>query len=273
MKRIALSLSLALLSISCPAGAAMTDWTEMQGGAVRLISSGPLEDGRYLTGLEFLLEPGWHTYWRYPGEAGLPPQISYKGSENLGGTEVLYPVPERYDDGYSRSIVYHDGVVLPIRVMPDTADKDVRLTVEVAFGICKEVCVPAEASLTLDLAPSDERDDLSARLIERDLAAVPAAESREGLKIASVALSDGGDRLVIETDAPAGTSADLFAAAPEGSYIGLPELAEDHGGHAVWNLSVKGLAVSNSDNTLRLVLVAGHKGVERLVPIAPDWLE
>ena len=76
MYKVLVFIALVSCLVSGRGHAAMTDWAEVQGGAVRLIADGPLHEGHYLAGLEFLLEPGWHTYWRYPGEAGIPPQIS-----------------------------------------------------------------------------------------------------------------------------------------------------------------------------------------------------
>lgn len=274
MKRIGISLTAAVIAaVSSSARAEMTDWTEVQGGAVRLIAAGPLENGQYLAGLEFLLEPGWHTYWRYPGDAGIPPQISFEGAENFADAEVLYPAPERYDDGFSESIVYHDGIVLPIRVTPEDAERSVRLSVDVFFGICKEICVPGDAALSLDLDPAAETDKLAARLIERDLAAVPEAGADGDVRISSITLTDQRDSLVIEAEVRDGQSSDLFAAAPEGSYIGLPKFTGHSEGKATWRLSTKGLAASAGDNMLRLVLTAGDKAVEHLQPIGPDWVK
>ncbi len=273
MKRFCFSFALAILGLQPTVQAASTDWTEVQGGAVRLITAGPPEDGQYLAGLEFLLEPGWHTYWRAPGEAGIPPQISFSASANLKSHEVLYPVPEHYSDGFSRSIVYHDGIVLPIRIVPEDPAEDVRLNVEVFFGICKDICVPGDAILSLDLGTDEKTDSLSAKLIARDLAAVPGPSSAEDVGIRSVSLSDGKDSLVIEADVGAAAEPNLFAAGPEGSFIGLPELSSHSDGKAVWTLSTRGLSVTEDDRTLRFVLAADGSAIERLEPIRQDWLK
>ncbi len=268
------SLFLALLAIALPAHAAMTNWTTVQGGGVRLIASGPLEDGHYLAGLEFSLEPGWHTYWRYPGEAGIPPQITLTDTANLKAYEVLYPIPERYSDGFSTSIVYHDGIVLPLRLIPDNPDLPVHVSMELFFGICKEVCVPGEASLTLNLEPDAKPDTLSAKLIARDMAAVPGLAPTGDLSILKVEkTATSGERLMIETRVGNGSEPDLFAAGPEGSYIGAPKLVEIRNNTAFWTLSTKGLKTTKSDQSLRLVLTSNGAAVEHLEPIQPDWVD
>jgi DsbC/DsbD-like thiol-disulfide interchange protein len=272
MKRLIAALAIATLFAPFPAHAAMTGWTEVQGGAVRLIASGPLQGGRYLAGLEFLLEPGWHTYWRYPGEAGIPPQINTGGSGNLKQMEVLYPAPERYYDGFSNSIVYHDGIVLPLLVDPDDAGAPVSLSLEVFFGICKEICVPGDAVLSLELRPDDEVDSLAGTLISRDLEAVPRTSEEPDLSILSVTPAASGEALTIVAKAGEDEELDLFAAAPEGSYIGLPKAVGAENGEAVWELSTKGLKVTDDDTSLRLVLKAGGRAIERLVPIDPNWV-
>lgn len=272
MTKTVLTFLAAFLCTLATARAAMTDWVEVHGGAVRLISTGPLQDGQYKAGLEFLMEPGWHTYWRYAGEAGIPPQISVTRSKNVADLDILYPVPERYDDGFSESIVYHDGIVLPFLITPDSAEDPAHLEIEVFFGICKDICVPGEASLSLDFRPDDRDDTLAGKLVQRDLSAVPGAGPVDGLDITSVSY-DGGDYIMIETQAADSQNVDLFAAGPEGSFIGLPKLVSHADGIAVWRLSTKGLATAPEDDHIRLVLTAGGSGVELLKRIQPEWLK
>ncbi|MEO1112731.1 MAG: protein-disulfide reductase DsbD domain-containing protein [Pseudomonadota bacterium] len=272
MTKTVLTFLAAFLCTLATARAAMTDWVEVHGGAVRLISTGPLQDGQYKAGLEFLMEPGWHTYWRYAGEAGIPPQISVTRSKNVAELDVLYPVPERYDDGFSESIVYHDGIVLPFLITPDSAEDPAHLEIEVFFGICKDICVPGEASLSLNFRPGDRDDKLAGKLVQRDLSAVPGAGPADGLDITSVS-HDGADYIMIETRAADGQDIDLFAAGPEGSYIGLPKLVSHTDGIAIWRLSTKGLATTPDDDQLRLVLTAGGSGIEQLQRIQPAWLK
>lgn len=273
MQKTLIAAILAIFAALTPAKAAMTDWVEVQGGAVRLISNNILEDGQYLAGLEFLLEPGWHTYWRYPGEAGIPPQITVTAQDNIVSHDVLYPVPERYNDGFSESIVYHDGIILPILITPENPDQPVRLALDLFFGICKDICVPGDAQLAFELAPNGERDRLADKLIRRDLSAVPPIAANNGLTVESTVPSptDGG-LLDITVSVPAGTEHDLFAAGPEGSFIGLPRQVSFADGKAVWRLSTKGLRTTENDRTLILVVSDGQSSAEHHQPIDPSWV-
>ncbi len=265
MKTLATILLFLTAGIS-PGLAGVTGWTEIQGGAVRLLSAGQMENGSYRLGLEFSLEPGWHTYWRYPGEAGIPPLVSLENAGNVKSFEVRYPAPERYDDGFSQSIVYHNGIVLPIDAVPEDARKSGVFSIRVLFGICREICVPGEALLEMPFGPDENTDALAAKLIDRDLAAVPKPSGDNAPRITNVTSDDGYLLIDAETTVPGG--ADLFAEGPEGSFIGLPKPVGASSNSASWRLSKKGLQVSGADDILRLVLVDPAGAVYHLEPLA-----
>ncbi|WP_417666718.1 protein-disulfide reductase DsbD domain-containing protein [Roseibium sp.] len=266
----AFCLSLLLLPFGTqPIAAAVSEWASVHGGAVRLIAAGPPANGTYSVGVEFSLEPGWHTYWRFPGEAGIPPDLDFSASRNVKSTEVFYPVPERYFDGFSHSIVYHDAVVLPLNVTPADETRPADLTVSLFFGICKDICVPGEATLTLRLSPDADFDKLSSLLIERDLALVPGSPTPDAPKVTEISAetSDDQHRLMITARLGSGVDTDLFAEGPEGSYIALPVLKEQSNGKAVWTLSTKGLARTDGGSRLTFVLRDGDRAVEQTFDI------
>ncbi|WP_417693461.1 protein-disulfide reductase DsbD domain-containing protein [Roseibium sp.] len=282
----ALLTGLALSPAARSARAASSDWHDGQGGGVRLISSGPAQadssdkpGAAYLAGLEFSLEPGWHTYWRSPGEAGIAPQIDFSGSTNLKSVEVLYPVPERYNDGYSTTAVYHGEVVLPLRITAQDPTAPLRLQASLFFGVCKEICVPRDAGLTLDLSAQDTPDRVSNLLIARDLQRVPQKTSPAApqLSIVVAQTSDRTDRLQIVADStlsPDKTAAtELFAVGPEGSYNGLPTLISRKNGKTVWQLSTKGLKrQADGGSQLSLVVQRGEQAWVSEHPLSPDQL-
>lgn len=247
------------------AHAATTPWQAVQGGSVRLITAGAPDGPNHRLGLEFSLDPGWHTYWRFPGEAGIPPSLDFSGSKNVKQTDVLFPVPERYSDGFSTSIVYHDTVVLPIDVTAAQADQPVQLNLSIFFGICSNICVPGDATFSLELGPDDAADSLSERLINRDLALVPQHQSAATPHVndvtQTVAGKDGKLRISAAVDS-SGTDIDLFAEGPEGSFIALPKLVERGKDTATWELSAKGLQFSGKTGDLHLVLVVDGAGYE-----------
>lgn len=107
------------------AGAARSDWVPAEGGRGRVRVVLDAQTGRVAGAVEIALEPGWHTYWREPGEAGIPPVFDFSGSENVEKIEVAYPAPERLDDGSGVSLVYRDEAVFPLKVTPVLAKRPV----------------------------------------------------------------------------------------------------------------------------------------------------
>jgi DsbC/DsbD-like thiol-disulfide interchange protein len=275
MKILLVALLAMIGHLTAPAQAGTSDWVSVTGGAARVITSGPPENGAYRVGLEFSLDPGWHTYWRFPGEAGIPPQLDFSASENLAEADVKYPVPSRYDDGFTTSIVYEEGVVLPILVRPVDPDLPVTLRLSVFFGICKDICVPGDGAFEITLSPEDADDRVAGLLISRDLKLIPETVTPEASGIASIKSEDGdkGPVLRIEAHVESPDDPDLFAEGPQGSYIGVPTYRGREGRKAVWTLSTRGLARTGEGSTLTLLLVDGENARESEHPLEADLLD
>src|SRR5258708_4657987 len=96
---------------------AHSGWSPADDAQMRLLLT-PGNGGRIVGGVELVLDPGWYTYWRTPGEAGVPPLFDFSGSENVANVEVLYPAPMRKDADGTVSLIYQDEVVLPLTVTP-----------------------------------------------------------------------------------------------------------------------------------------------------------
>jgi DsbC/DsbD-like thiol-disulfide interchange protein len=182
-------------------------------------------------GIEIRLAPGWHTYWRYPGDAGVPPKIDFAGSDNVAAVDVLWPAPQRLAEDGLTAIGYQRTFVLPLRVVPRDRSVPVVLRLKLDYAVCEKLCVPAQARGELALAGGGPGED----------AALAAAESRvpkkralgEGgtLVIRAVRREQGpaGPRAVVELTAPAGEHVDLFAEGPSAQWS-LPLPAPIAGG-------------------------------------------
>jgi DsbC/DsbD-like thiol-disulfide interchange protein len=135
-----------------------------------------LADGTHMAGLRLSLAPGWKTYWRAPGDAGIPPSFDWAGSANLDGVEIAWPVPEIFDQNGMRTIVYADEVVLPLRVAPARPGEAVQLSAEIALGVCEDICIPAQISVAGELPAGAARPDpaIAAALAARPLSAEEA---------------------------------------------------------------------------------------------------
>lgn len=234
-------------------------WDEADFSRVRVLMTPTTVDGTVDGGVEIQLEPGWHTYWRVPGDAGVPPQFDFSRSENVAEVEVHYPVPERYDDGASVSVVYNDRVVFPLTVRPEDARKPVTLALDIFYGACAEVCIPVKATAETSLDPDDKADPLARVAIAEFRNRLPAAPSA-GFSITSVSRDD--EALTITARIPDGDKADLFSAGPADWFTGQPELVERGDKGATFRFSLKGVPEgAEIDGAFDFLLVAGQRGV------------
>jgi DsbC/DsbD-like thiol-disulfide interchange protein len=119
---------------------------------VRLLP-GWREPDRHVAAVEIALPPGWHTYWRVPGAAGIAPQFDWSGSGNLGEAAVEWPHPQVFDSFGTRTIGYHDRVLLPVFLTPVDPGAPIDVVLTLTFGVCKDICIPAEARIAGRLAP------------------------------------------------------------------------------------------------------------------------
>jgi DsbC/DsbD-like thiol-disulfide interchange protein len=234
------------LAIAC-SGIAMaraqdaSAWEGDLHAAARLIAGAPgSADAKWLrAGIEIRLDPGWKTYWRYPGDSGVPPSLDFAASENVKSVTMLWPAPKRFADGAGgHSIGYAGDVVLPLRVIPQDASKPSSLRVKIGYAICGDLCVPAQADLDLRLTGAAGAAG----------PAVVAAEARvprrvslgsnggaAGLSIRTVRRETDGthDRVVVEVAAPDGAPVDLFVEGPTPDWaLPLPDLADAAAGSA-----------------------------------------
>ncbi len=145
--------------IFAPAGAGAADASAWNGDAhagVRLIAGDAITEAsgaRVLrAGVEIRLAPGWKTYWRYPGDSGVPPRFDFVKSENVKNVALAWPAPLRLGDTGTVTIGYKDGVVFPLRVEPEDASKPVVLRLNLDYAICEKICIPVEGRAELRIA-------------------------------------------------------------------------------------------------------------------------
>jgi DsbC/DsbD-like thiol-disulfide interchange protein len=149
-----------LLAASPVFAADSSQWAIDIRAATRLISASPAKGAKPLrAGVEFRMDPGWHTYWRYPGDSGVPPRFDFDASDNVREAKVLYPAPQAIVDESGTSIGYPEHVIFPVEVTPRDPNKPVNLKVTVNYAVCQKLCVPGEASLALTLGDKSSFDD------------------------------------------------------------------------------------------------------------------
>lgn len=135
------------------------------------------ESGAQMVGLRLTLAPGWKTYWRAPGEAGIPPQFDWTESPNLAGVSYHWPSPQVFDVNGLRTIAYKNELVLPIEFLSTSPGANVDVAGTIRLGVCKDICVPVVVSVSGKFGDSAKPDPA----IHAALATVPRSGASAGI--------------------------------------------------------------------------------------------
>ncbi len=238
----ALAFSFALPLATMARAADASAWAQDSHSAFRLIAGANKPGATPLrAGIDIKMQPGWHTYWRYPGDSGVPPRFDFSGSENLGNAQVLYPAPHLYTDETGNTLGYKDNVTFPLRLTPKEKGKPVTLHVKLDYAVCDKLCVPAQGSAALTLTPGASAQDASLAAAE---ARVPkqASAAQAGLTVKRV--SGGAKPLVmVSLKAPASEKVQVFVEGPTAEWaLPVPKPAPGAPtGHRQFTFALDGL--------------------------------
>lgn len=168
--------------------------------SVELLPGWRTEAGTHMAAIKLKLSQGWKTYWRTPGDAGIPPEFDWRGSDNVKGLRIHWPTPQVFDFNGMQTIGYDRELVLPVEIWPMAAGQPVRLETSLDLGVCREICVPANVQLGAVLSPAKAADPA----IRAALKAQPASARSAGLKShrCTVEPAGRGIRLRAELDMP-----------------------------------------------------------------------
>ena len=214
--RAAFGVATTLLASSLAMAARAGDsspWQRDGHSAVRLLA-GSRSGAVLLGGIAFELQPGWKTYWRTPGDSGVPPRFDFSKSDNVEAVTVLWPAPLKFDDGAGgHSIGYHNKIVLPLRIVARAADKPVTLRAEINYAVCEKLCIPVEASAELGFSSvaSTEDANLSAAL---DTVPKPANVGDPNPLTIRDVRRDGAKKVIVDVVAPDSRNVNLFVEGP-----------------------------------------------------------
>lgn len=213
-----------------------SDWDAQPHSAARLIAGATSKTAAMLrAGIEIKLDPGWHTYWRDPGDSGVPPTFDFSGSDNVKSATVLWPAPQRFPDGAGGiSIGYVDRVILPVLVAPQDTARQSLLHLKLGYAVCGNLCIPAEAKLQLALSGNGAEDAAIEKAkirVPRRVSLGPNTGPAKGLAILAVHRIAGTahDHVVVDVAAPAGAPVDLFVEGPTPDWS-LPQPEPKGGG-------------------------------------------
>ena len=178
MKKITILTLCVYLLLPLSANAQTGEWFKDQDVSARLIAGSGND-----AALEITLADGWHTYWRIPGEAGLPPMFSWSNSKNIGDVEVFWPAPSRKKEYEFYTFGFSDRLILPLK-FARTSEQDASLDLKAQIMICKDICIPQQFEVSLDLKEGEHEQENA--LIAEAKAKLPQASPIDGLSIDSI---------------------------------------------------------------------------------------
>lgn len=267
--RVVVALIAASLLAAAPARAAVGDWVEGDRTRVRLVAAGADPAGRLDAAIEIELAPGWKTYWRSPGDAGIAPRIDFSASVNINAPVVSFPVPERLDDGYGVTNVFEDRLILPITaaITDPAAAVDLRLTLDI--GVCDEICIPVRLEAELAIPPGAP-DTAAAEVIAAGRDLVPGPPEPGSFAVESIRRDGGTDRKPVFDVAaiiPDPENATIFVEGPADWSAGVPELASTGGDGATYRVTFSRLGAETpiEGSSFRVTIVSTGRAIEQTI--------
>ncbi len=248
-RRIFLS-SLLALPLCTKSFATALPWSAL------FVQSG-FDGAAYQAGLLIKLDPDWKTYWRNPGETGIPPQISALTSSNLESLTFSFPLPKRYSDDSGETIGYHDEVLFPVWLKPQDFSKPIQIKLEAFFGVCQQVCTPAKIENEMEFTPSSAP--------QRDQALITTWQARvPKLGVIAKRFTLSEKFLVLELAKP---FTDIFVEGPDRYYFTKPDFNREQG--KAW-IGIKGLKDPTDLKAVKLRLTADDRGpgLEQAITLA-----
>ncbi len=242
--------------------------------------------GTFLAGVQMKMEPGWHTYWKNAGDAGIPPEITWTLPAGIRAGDILWPVPHKYIEpgevlayGYEKE----NMLIVPMNVDASFAAAQVTMKADVSWLECELVCIPGSGSSTLVLPVSPGVPAVDyVELFERYLEAVPKPYKGNDEIILSTDIDGRG--LTLTLKAVAGkeivfskeSSPDFYPEAYPEMEVGRTEVKGD-GDEVILRVPLRLLERGKTPGSVRGVLVYAfasgqRRSAEVTVPLTPDML-
>ncbi|WP_120497748.1 protein-disulfide reductase DsbD [Kiloniella sp. EL199] len=262
----------ALFSLPYTAQGASSPWIEEEFSRVRLVTGQETlgEAGKVMLGLQFELKEGWKTYWRSPGDAGFPVSLDLAGSDNLKSWQFYWPVPHRFTLFGLQTFGYSKEVVFPFSVEAENPQQDVTLRGTASYLLCKEICIPFDAEVTIRIPSGEAFPSLEAGIVDTYIRQVPGLGAETGITVTDIFLEGEGENLVLQVYGSAKEyvfqKPDVIVEGPPGFSFSAPEVVLlDGGSKAEFTIPVSTYKETKGvleGKQITLSLVDGTKGAE-----------
>ncbi|MRI31873.1 cytochrome C biogenesis protein [Endozoicomonas sp. OPT23] len=274
-------LTLFLCSFVSRSYALSTDWLinpQQPEAKVQLILSGEInpQDKTVTAALDVKLSGEWKTYWRSPGDAGIPPVIDWKidspnGSKNLESVEWLWPLPHRIELLGLHTLGYKNGAVFPLILKVHDLNQPVALNGRLRLSSCTTICVLTDYDIQLDFTPSQLKSDTNASFrIDRALSTVPALMPDTGISAEKAVFDPVTKQLEIAAQSTAGWNekTDVIIDGLEDISFSLPAVRTDGSQlNATVDVSSWLGEFELKDKNLTITLINGNNASEQSINV------
>ena len=214
----------------------------------------------FTAGVLLHMVPNWHTYWKFPGDAGIPTEISWKLPEGWKVADIQWPIPLKLDEpGGIQIYGYHDEVLLMQEIAPSATLKDsnVQLAAEVSWLVCEKICIPGSANLSLALPVAAQESGANEEIFSRYRRSLP--QSWPGSEVARATWQRNGGELQLTVDSSALANypfADFFPIPEANVVVSHPQTERGSGGKIVFRIPIE--TVDKNVSALNGIVVFGQ---------------
>ncbi len=255
-------------NFSKPTASPIASVKKFKHSTVRLLK-GDFKDGVWQVGVEIKMAPNWKTYWKIPGDAGVPPEFVWEKSANLKSAKVSFPAPNRYEDVTGKSIGYKKHVIFPVEIKPSTDGKPVKVDLQFYYAMCSDICIPAQANIGFEL-PATGSSFSDQTKIDAFNAQVPKVdETRIGVNKAEILRVNGKPNLAVSLSGQLGNKTDILVEGFEDAIFGAPSSLRKGSEETIFLLPIDELEedAKLSGKTLKLTVLSGDIRLERDVVV------
>lgn len=245
------------------ARAVTSEWATSEGGRMRIVSLPADPSGKIEAVLQIELKPDWITYWREPGEAGIPPQLKPDPTSGVTLASMAFPVPKLIKNDDITDIGYDQPVNFPF-TLHSSAGHDADVVKLTAFiGVCLNICIPFEAGFEIDRRAQATQEELA--FIEASKASLPEAPT-DDFKVVNFHITPDKTLLGVELHLPEGApkEADIYVAGPSGyAYFEPQNLVRDKRKLSFY-MNIKGLPKSYNPKgqSWQILVKSGSRAME-----------
>ncbi|CUX09300.1 cytochrome C biogenesis protein [Rhizobium oryzihabitans] len=250
------------------AQAEITDWARSEGGQMRVASLAMDADGVVRGVLQIEPKDGWITYWREPGEAGIPPKISLDPASGVSLISMAYPVPKLIENGDLTDIGYDHAVSLPFQLKAADTSASGKIDLTAFIGVCQNICIPFEATFSIERGNAGDDDGEERRLLEEARETLPEAAS-DDFKVTDFHITPDKTMLGVQLQLPenAPKETDIFIAGPSGFAYYEPQNMVRDKRKLSFYMNIKGLPKTYQvqGNSWPILVKSGDRAMETML--------